>query len=346
MKRYYIIEGDVTSAGGIVQRHTGSAQTTKVYDKVVSNIGDKINCPACGAVGTIAAVGHRQPFGNHSNIPAMENDICLCKCSPPPILKHSQELFFQNVDYSISSAMEAFNLSLPNLQQDLNNNLVDNKDQGNSYYKWWWGKLESNRPETIAQEKRSFIENFKAMHHQYAYGTSPITYEIDPKAWDVEVAFEDLPEMIQKSVDKKFDIGTALSKMNNGQTIDFVWEDLGLGGDYFRTIGSKEWPLGRLAFTAKGKLTKLGTDARGQPNFQFVGYLLIKGDKYSWKLDNTSQIKNAGIQVGGTLVELMTGKQTASNVYKKYEYEMPTTYARKFHFDYMKKGAKTPILSR
>lgn len=128
MKRYYIIEGDVTSACGIVQRHTGSAQTTKVYDKIVSNIGDKINCPACGAVGTIAAVGHRQPFGNHSNIPAMENDICLCKCSPPPILKHSQELFFQNVDYSIASAMEAFNLSLPNLQQDLNNNLVEDKE--------------------------------------------------------------------------------------------------------------------------------------------------------------------------------------------------------------------------
>ncbi len=95
MKRYYIIEGDVTSVGGVVQRHTGSAQTTTVYDKIVSNIGDKINCSACGSVGTIKAVGHRQPFGNHSNIPAMQEDICVCNCSPPPVLKHSQELFYQ-----------------------------------------------------------------------------------------------------------------------------------------------------------------------------------------------------------------------------------------------------------
>ena len=242
-------------------------------------------------------------------------------------------------------------VSQPIKQQDLNNSLVGKENQSTrvnniAYYKWWWGELESTKLETVAQEKRTFSENFDAMHKQYAYGTEAIIYEIDPKAWDVEIAMEQLPEMIQRSVDKNWDIATALSKISSGQTIDFVWKGLGFGGDYFRTIASKEWPLGRLAGVAHGNLTNLGIDAMGKPNFQFVGYVQFDGDKYSWVEDN-GVINNIGIKVMAEAVKVATGKKTAAKVYdKKDNYGLPTIYKRKFHFDYKKDGTKTPLLMR
>ena len=44
------------------------------------------------------------------------------------------------------------NVSAPGLQQNLNNSLVDDRDQDESYYKWHWGTLLSHNPKTIAQE--------------------------------------------------------------------------------------------------------------------------------------------------------------------------------------------------
>lgn len=55
---------------------------------------------------------------------------------------------------------------------------------------------------------------------------------------------------------------------------------------------------------------------------------------------------NVGIYIMGKFVEWSTGKKTASKAYDIYNGEMPTKYVRKFHFDYMKDGAKTPNLSR
>lgn len=148
------------------------------------------------------------------------------------------------------------------------------------------------------------------MYHQYAYGTEAIDYEIDPKAWDAEVAFEILPDVIQRSVDKNGDIGTALAKMIEGESIEnFEWRNLGFGQDYYKTVITKQWPLGRLACVAYGTLTKLGKDAMGKPNFQFVGYLKVESDTYSWNTDIGNVIKKLGIFIMGEAVEASTGKK-------------------------------------
>ena len=67
MKRYYIVEGDKTTANGIVQKHTSGASTTSWQGKIISNIGDKVSCPKCKSIGIIQAVGQRKPFGNQGN---------------------------------------------------------------------------------------------------------------------------------------------------------------------------------------------------------------------------------------------------------------------------------------
>lgn len=129
MKRYYIVEGDKTTVNGIVQKHSGSGSTTSWHGKVVSNIGDKVVCPACKSVGVIQAVGSRLPFGNKGYTPAMNDDICVCKCSPPPKLIHSQTVFSQETDDSSESLLAIFNdlISLipQNSPQNLNNNFVE-----------------------------------------------------------------------------------------------------------------------------------------------------------------------------------------------------------------------------
>ena len=96
MRRYYIIEGDKTTANGIVQKHIGAGSTTSWHGRTVSNIGDKVHCPACKSVGIIQSVGDRNPFGNKGFIPALNDDFCICKCSPPPKLIHSQTVFYQD----------------------------------------------------------------------------------------------------------------------------------------------------------------------------------------------------------------------------------------------------------
>jgi hypothetical protein len=103
MRRYNIVEGDVTTVGGVVQRHTGNGKGFIWHGKIASHIGDKVICPACGSVGVIEALGPRLSFDNHKYIPALHGDLCICKCSPPPVLVHSQELMYQNVSGSFGT---------------------------------------------------------------------------------------------------------------------------------------------------------------------------------------------------------------------------------------------------
>lgn len=136
MKRYYIVEGDKTTAGGIVQKHTGSGSTTSWHGKTVSNIDDKIDCPACNSVGKIQPVGDRQSFGNRGFIPALNDDLCICKCSPPPKLIHSQTVFYQNISDNVSTASSISSEHGASSQNNFKNNLVDDKKQEllNGYY--------------------------------------------------------------------------------------------------------------------------------------------------------------------------------------------------------------------
>lgn len=132
MRRYNIVEGDVTTAGGVVQRHTGNGKGFIWHGRIASHIGDKVNCPACGSVGIIKAAGSRLSFDNHSLTPALHGDLCICKCNPPPVLKHSQEVMYQEVDSWFGGADV---LSSHLVNTSIGNNWINFKlDDGFDYF--------------------------------------------------------------------------------------------------------------------------------------------------------------------------------------------------------------------
>jgi uncharacterized Zn-binding protein involved in type VI secretion len=87
MRRYTVTLGSPTSAGGQVS----SAGSACVIDGVpVALEGDTVACPACRSVGRILCVGPRIPETWNGRHVALENDLCICRCTPSPRLLASQ----------------------------------------------------------------------------------------------------------------------------------------------------------------------------------------------------------------------------------------------------------------
>jgi len=89
MQRYLILDGDKTTASGTVV----AEPTTIQFDgRDVAPEGDDVQCPACNTTGKIKCDGPRQvmtaPDGRHA---ALSDDLCICKCDPPPKLVASQQ---------------------------------------------------------------------------------------------------------------------------------------------------------------------------------------------------------------------------------------------------------------
>lgn len=83
MKRYNITTGATTTAGGKV---ISGLERTSFNGQMIAREGDRVACPACGTEGVIALVGphlHEDWGGKQA---ALEGDLCLCKCDPPPEL--------------------------------------------------------------------------------------------------------------------------------------------------------------------------------------------------------------------------------------------------------------------
>ncbi|WP_282667172.1 PAAR domain-containing protein [Moraxella lacunata] len=97
LTRYYILESDTTTAGGIVQTTTNPT-IFNVSGKKQSCIGDDVWCPACQSMGKIVPTGPRLSFSLGGAMPALNDDLCLCKCNPPPKLIHSQTSFKEIID--------------------------------------------------------------------------------------------------------------------------------------------------------------------------------------------------------------------------------------------------------
>jgi uncharacterized Zn-binding protein involved in type VI secretion len=89
MKRYLILNGDKTTANGIVQAHSTSLSLT---DRQVAHEGDDVACPACHSTGKIQCVGPRMPMsGPDGRKVALSDDLCICQCEPHPTLVASQQ---------------------------------------------------------------------------------------------------------------------------------------------------------------------------------------------------------------------------------------------------------------
>lgn len=87
MRRYFIRVGDKTTAGGEVIQ---GEERTKHHGAALSYEGAEIYCHTCKSVGHISKVLPYRSMSLFGKQIALENDICNCKCSPPPRLIASQ----------------------------------------------------------------------------------------------------------------------------------------------------------------------------------------------------------------------------------------------------------------
>jgi uncharacterized Zn-binding protein involved in type VI secretion len=94
-KRYLITLGAPTSAGGKVT----TATSGRMIDGVaVALENDKVHCSACGSDGVIQPDGPRSSERWNGHQYALQDDLCICKCSPPPKLVNAQTLVCQLVE--------------------------------------------------------------------------------------------------------------------------------------------------------------------------------------------------------------------------------------------------------
>ncbi|MBP1206705.1 putative Zn-binding protein involved in type VI secretion [Duganella sp. 1411] len=104
VRRYIITEGAKTTAGGVVIKASshGSIQGARI---AVEN--DPIICNSCGGTGYILCVGPRLVELWNDIAVALENDICICGCTPHPRLIASQTLRSQVIDGTTATSYAA-----------------------------------------------------------------------------------------------------------------------------------------------------------------------------------------------------------------------------------------------
>jgi uncharacterized Zn-binding protein involved in type VI secretion len=87
IRRYFILLGAKTDVGGTVK----TASSFMSYDGTGYALErDLIDCPACGSEGFIKCVPPRLDDTCNGVQLALEHDLCICKCSPPPRLIANQ----------------------------------------------------------------------------------------------------------------------------------------------------------------------------------------------------------------------------------------------------------------
>ncbi|WP_211468346.1 PAAR domain-containing protein [Collimonas silvisoli] len=105
-KRYYIQVGDRTTKNGIVT--TGRSNNT-LDGNPLSFEKDLIECPACKTTGYILCVGTRISSKDNGVEQALSDDLCICKCDPPPRLIASQNTYSTEGEASAIPATSAWN---------------------------------------------------------------------------------------------------------------------------------------------------------------------------------------------------------------------------------------------
>lgn len=89
MKRYAILNGDSTTANGTV---LASSITPELNGQSIAYENDDVSCPACSSTGKIQCDGPGLPVtGPDRRRVALSDDLCICKCDPPPKLVASQQ---------------------------------------------------------------------------------------------------------------------------------------------------------------------------------------------------------------------------------------------------------------
>ncbi|CAM2159247.1 PAAR domain-containing protein [Paraburkholderia tropica] len=87
MRRYLLRLGDKSTAGGVVLE---GAENCTHHGIPITFIGARVWCEGCKSHGYIESVGPRHSATMRGKQQALEDDICICKCSPPPVFSASQ----------------------------------------------------------------------------------------------------------------------------------------------------------------------------------------------------------------------------------------------------------------
>lgn len=95
LKRYYITLGATTTAGGTV---VGATSRMSIDGVRVALERDKVQCGRCHAEGYIALDGPRLRSSFNGRQHALSEDLCICKCNPPPRLVAAQRHAAQAID--------------------------------------------------------------------------------------------------------------------------------------------------------------------------------------------------------------------------------------------------------
>ncbi|MFM0155629.1 PAAR domain-containing protein [Paraburkholderia sediminicola] len=89
MQRYLILDGDHTTASGTVHAHP---TTMSFSGRHVAHEGDDVVCPGCNTTCKIKCDAPRLMMpGPGGRRTALSDDLCICKCDPPPKLVASQQ---------------------------------------------------------------------------------------------------------------------------------------------------------------------------------------------------------------------------------------------------------------
>ncbi len=86
-ERACILQHDRTTANGIV---LDGLDDIGLGDRKLSYVGARVQCPACHSIGRVEAHGERSDHNLSGKRHALENDLCRCRCNPPPRLIASQ----------------------------------------------------------------------------------------------------------------------------------------------------------------------------------------------------------------------------------------------------------------
>ncbi|MDX8255693.1 RHS repeat protein, partial [Acinetobacter pittii] len=169
-----------------------------------------------------------------------------------------------------------------------------------------------------------------AIQRQFNFGSG--TYIVDPMAWGLDRVI-DIGTQLNNSALGGKSFANVLKGIPYGVSTPFsIDKNFSFNGNYINSIRLGTWPMGRLAGTISGEVTKYENGS-----FKVHGQVKILDDFYSWKIDGNSS-QNKFIKFGGSLPTNYTDIngnriqwRDASSSYSTGQ--MPMKYGRIYNFD-------------
>lgn len=103
MKRALLRQGDKSTRGGVVLE--GIDKRTHL-GRAITFIGAKVWCEGCKSEGVIGSKGPHKNATMYGKHPALDGDVCLCKCDPPPVMNASQDSSYHVFNETEAGAFE------------------------------------------------------------------------------------------------------------------------------------------------------------------------------------------------------------------------------------------------